>query len=82
MPRHELPAAGKQDDVLRNFSAPEAAAVLVVDHAINVIRVRQIDQLGARLKVAVIPAVDPHARRGAAFASGKLVQSSNMNWRV
>src|SRR5216684_4040760 len=72
--RHELPATGKQNDVLEKFQRAGAAAVLVVDLAIDVIRVGQIDQLGARFEVAVIPAVKAHARRGAGLCILLLVQ--------
>src|SRR6266851_7016867 len=63
--RHELAAARQQDDVLQEFQGPGAAAVLVVDLAIDVICVGQIDQFGARLEVAVVPTRETHAVGGA-----------------
>src|SRR6266704_728323 len=63
--RHELAAAGEQDDVLQEFQGPGAAAVLVVDLAIDVIRVGQIDQFGARLEITVVPTRETHAVGGA-----------------
>src|SRR5260370_29264840 len=79
---HELAATGKQDDVLEKFQGAGAAAILVIDFSIHVIRVSQIDQLGARLEIAVIPAVEPQARRDAGFRFAQLLHASSMNLRV
>jgi len=65
MPEHErgtgleLAAARQQDDVLQEFKRAVARAVLVVDVAVDVVGVGQIDQLGAGLKVAIVPTVEP-----------------------
>src|SRR5258707_3605456 len=71
---HELAATGKQNDVLQKFQRAGAAAVLVVDLAVDVTGVSQINQLGARLEVAVIPAVEAHARGSAGFRFVQLLQ--------
>ena len=78
MPQHkrsarlELSAARQQDDVLQEFQRAVSRAVLIVDVAINVIRVRQINQLGAWLKVAVVPAIQPQSGIDARRALGVL----------
>src|SRR5260370_36584599 len=70
----ELPATGKQDDVFQKFQRAGAAAVLVVDHAIDMIRVSKIDQFGAALEVAVIPAAEAQACRSAGLGLVQLLQ--------
>src|SRR5579864_3189299 len=67
---NKLSAAGKQDDVLEEAQGAGAAAVLVVDLAIDVIGVGQINQFGARLEKAVIPAIEAHARGRAGLRIG------------
>ena len=59
--RKKLAAAGEQDDVLQEFQRAVPSAVLVVDVAVDVIRVGEVNQLGARLEVALVPAVEPQA---------------------
>ena len=53
--RYKLPTARQQDNVLQEFQRARAAAILVVDFAVHVIGVCQINELGARIKVAVVP---------------------------
>ena len=69
--RQKLATAGEQDNVLQEFQRAVPRAVLVVDVAVHVIRVRQIDQLGARLEIALVPAIEAqagvHAGNGIAF---------------
>src|SRR5271170_4910848 len=72
--RHEMAAARQQDDVFQEFQSAGAAAVLIVDFAVDVIRVGEINQLGAGLEVAVIPAVQTHPRRGSGLAFGQFLQ--------
>src|SRR2546422_7299801 len=55
--RDELAAAGKQNDVLQKLERATARAVLVVDLAVHVIGISQINQFGARLEIAVVPAL-------------------------
>src|SRR4029077_15791492 len=58
----ELSAAGKQDDVLEEFERAGAAAILVVDFSVNVVGVAEVDEFGAGLEEAIVPAVQAHAR--------------------
>src|SRR2546425_6655950 len=55
--RYELAASGKQNDVLQKLERATARAVLVVDLAVDVIGISQINQFGARLEIAVVPAL-------------------------
>src|SRR5712692_10643459 len=71
---NELAAAGKENDVFEEAQGASAAAILVVDLAIDVIRVRQINQFGALLEEAVVPAVEAHAGGGAGPRFGIAVQ--------
>jgi len=71
---NELAAAGKENDVFEEAQGTGAAAILVVDLAIDVIRVRQINQFGAMLEEAVVPAVEAHASGGAGPRFGIAVQ--------
>ena len=54
----KLATTGQQNNVLQEFQRAVARAVLIVDVAIDVIRIRQVNQLGARLEVTVVPAVE------------------------
>jgi len=58
----KLSATGQQDDVLKKLQSTVPRTVLIVDVAVDVIRVSEINQLGAWLKVAVVPAVKPQSR--------------------
>jgi hypothetical protein len=60
----KLAAAGKQDDVFQKTQRAGTAAILVVDFAVHVIGVGKIDELGAGIEVAVVPAVEAHSGRG------------------
>src|SRR5882724_10352928 len=71
---YKLAAAGQQNNILQKLQRAPAAPVLVVDLAIDVIRVRQVDQLGARLEVAVAPAREPHPGGGAGLCLLHLLQ--------
>src|SRR6266404_499155 len=71
---YKLAATGKQNDVFQEFQRAGAAAVLIIDFAVDVICVSQIDQLGARLEIAVVPAVEAHAGGGAGFGFVHLLQ--------
>jgi len=71
---NELAAAGEQDDVFEEAESAGAAAVLVVDFAIDVIGVGKIDELGAGLEIAVVPAADTHAVGSARAMFGGLLQ--------
>src|SRR5882672_3951790 len=71
---YKLTAAGQQNDVFQKLQRARAAPVLVIDLAIDVIRVSQIDQLGTRLEVAVIPAVEAHASRSFGIRLVRLMQ--------
>ncbi len=62
--RLELAAAGQQDDVLQEFQRAGFAAVLVVDLAVGVIGVGQLDQTRAGGEVAVVPALQAQAGDG------------------
>src|SRR5258708_31820515 len=63
--RHKLAAARKQDDVLQEAQRTGAAAILVVDLAIHLIGLGKIDELGAWIEGAAVPAVQPHSGRSA-----------------
>src|SRR6266576_3161576 len=63
--RHELAASGEQDDVLQEFQRAGPAAILIIDLAIDVICVSQIDQLRAGIEKAIAPAVKARGRRRA-----------------
>ena len=54
----KLAAARQQDNVLQKAQGAVARAVLVVDVAVHMIGIRQVDELGAGFEVAVIPAVN------------------------
>src|SRR5882724_7026625 len=71
---YKLTATGQQNDVFQKLQGTRSAPVLVVDLAIDVIRIRQIDQLGARLEVTVTPARQAHARRGPGLRLLQLLQ--------
>src|SRR5215472_17914331 len=73
-PWNKLSASGQQDNVFEKFQRPGAAAVLVVDFAVHVIRVGQVNQLGARFKVTIVPAGQPQATRSARFRFRHSVQ--------
>jgi len=49
------------DDVFQEFQGPVARPVLIVDLAIDVIRIGEINQFGAGFEITVIPAVQPQA---------------------
>ena len=57
----KLSATGQQDDVLQKLQSAVARAVLIVDVAVDVIGVSEINQLGAWLEVAVVPAIEPQS---------------------
>src|SRR4029077_1046418 len=51
-----------------------AAAILIVYFSVDVVCIRQINQFGAGLEVAIIPAVQAHAGRTPWLRLGKLLQ--------
>jgi len=53
--RDKLSAARKQNNILEETQRACFAAVLVVDVAVDVICVSQVNELGAGIKVAIIP---------------------------
>src|SRR6267378_1643221 len=62
---HELAATRQKNNVLEEAQSSGAAAVLIVNLAVDVIGVRQVNQFRARLEEAIVPAVEAHARGGA-----------------
>ena len=72
--RDELSAAGQQDDVFQEFEGAGFAAVLIVDFAVDVIGVAEIDELGTGLEKAIVPAIQAHACRGVAAGGRGFVQ--------
>src|SRR5260370_37248953 len=54
----KLSAAGQDDDVLQKTQRARFAAILVIDFAVNVIRVGELDQPRARFEVAVVPPLE------------------------
>src|SRR5262249_16279289 len=62
-PGHEIAATRKQDDVLEKAQRAGLAPVLIVDFAIDMIGVCQVDQPGARIEIAVVPPREAHPRR-------------------
>jgi len=72
--RDELATAGKQNNVFQEFQGAVAAAVLVVDFAVDVIGVSQKNQLSAGLEIAVRPAVEAQGGGGAGFSFVDLLQ--------
>src|SRR5712692_3498686 len=60
--RPELPAARQQNNVLQKFQRAGFAAVLVVDLAVYVIGIGQVNQPGAGLEVSLLPALQPQPR--------------------
>src|SRR5712671_3327075 len=63
---YKLAATRKKDDVLEEAQRAGSAAILIIDLAIDVIRVGQINQFCARLEKAIVPAVHAHARGSSA----------------
>lgn len=65
----ELAAAGQENNIFQEFESAGASAVLIVDFAIDMIGVGEVDELGAGIEVAVVPAFEAHAggRAGAGF---------------
>src|SRR4030095_15013229 len=63
--RNTLSAYGKQNDIFQKAKSARLAAVLIVDVAVDVIGVCQVDELCARVKVAIVPAREPQACGGA-----------------
>ena len=59
--RDELAATGEQNNVLEEAQSSGAAAVLIVDLAIDMIRVGQVDKFRSRLEEAIVPPVKAHA---------------------
>ncbi len=57
----ELSTTRKKDDVLEKFESAGAAAVLIVDFAIDVVGVGQVNEFGAGFEVAIVPAVQTPA---------------------
>ncbi len=64
---HELAAAGKKNNVLEEAQSSASAAVLIVDLAVHVTGIGQVNQFRARLEEAIVPAVEAHACGGAAM---------------
>jgi len=56
---NELSAAGQQNNIFRKRSAPDLLRLLIVDVAIDVVGVSQMNQLGAGIKITVVPAGEP-----------------------
>ena len=54
------PQPGQKNYVFKELQRTVACAVLIVDVAVNVIGVGEIDELGAGIKVAIIPAIQAH----------------------
>src|SRR2546427_11026026 len=53
--RDKLSAARKQNNIFQEAQCACFAAVLIVDVAVDVICVSQVNEFGARIKVAIIP---------------------------
>ena len=53
----ELAAARKQDDVFQEFQSSIPGAVLIVDFTVDVIGIRQKNELRAGVEVAIMPAI-------------------------
>ena len=51
----ELSAAGQDDDIFQKTQGAGFAAVLIVDFAVDMICISQLNQSRARLEIAVIP---------------------------
>ena len=58
----KLPAAGQDDDVFQKAQRAGLAAILIVDFAVYVIRIGELDQPRARLEIAVIPPLENQPR--------------------
>lgn len=54
----ELTAAGQQHDIAQEFQAARFAAILVVDLAVDVIGVGELNQTGSSFEGAVVPGLD------------------------
>ena len=72
--RNKLAASGQQNNVLQKFQRPGAAAILIIDFAVHMIRVSQVNELCTGLKVAVIPSSEPQTTRSARFRFRYFVQ--------
>ena len=73
--RLKLSAAGQDDDVFQEAQRAGFAAVLIVDFAVHMIRVGELNQPRARLEIAVIPPLEDQPRsRALADESGKNVE--------
>ncbi len=57
------PQPGKQHDVAQKSQAACFAAILIVDLAVHMVRVRELDQARGRIERAVGPRLDSQARR-------------------
>src|SRR5207244_2907567 len=66
-PGNKLAASRQQNNVLEKLQRPRAAAILVVDFAVHVIGIGQVNQPGARFEVAVVPASKPQATGSTRF---------------
>src|SRR5256884_8312201 len=62
-PGNKLAASRQQNNVLEKLQRPRAAAILVVDFAVHVIGIGQVNQPGARFEVAVVSASKPQGTR-------------------
>src|ERR1700674_4254631 len=54
----ELSAAGQDDDVFKETQGAGFAAVLIVDFAVDMVRIRELDQPRAWLEITVIPPLE------------------------
>ena len=70
----ELAAAGQENNVFQKAQRAGLAAILVVDVTVDMVGVRQINQFGAGVEVAVVPAGKTQTGRGRDAEFGGLVQ--------
>ena len=78
----KLAAARQQHDVAQEFHSSGFAAVLVVDFAVHVIGVGQLNQSRRGFEGAIAPGSRRRPRESGCSVSFASASGSSMNWRV